>query len=87
MSVLSFKGFPLLYRFNKIVRYINDMGIIHKFMNDFEFNVTILQPIRDRESHESEFEFYLNSLEPIKFITGRFNRLSVTKLANVVFIS
>uniref|UniRef100_A0A336M0W3 CSON009771 protein n=1 Tax=Culicoides sonorensis TaxID=179676 RepID=A0A336M0W3_CULSO len=57
VEIICEKGFPLLKEFNKVLSNINDMGLTHKLMNDFEFNTTILQQIINTVSGNIDHEF------------------------------
>ncbi|XP_058829349.1 uncharacterized protein LOC131688823 [Topomyia yanbarensis] len=54
------KGFPLLPKFNRIISNLNDMGITGKLFEDFVYNVTFLDRIRETlhpdEDHYEEVE-------------------------------
>lgn len=47
------RGFPLLRRINQILAAMRDMGIMSKLSNDFNYNMTILTPIREMKSRGS----------------------------------
>lgn len=50
----SFQGFPLLRRFSNIIMYLKDSGIMMKLYNNFLFNVTVLEYIRDRNKIQTQ---------------------------------
>lgn len=48
LQMISESGFPLLKPFNRLISLMIDTGIIHKLYQDFLYDVTILENIRDR---------------------------------------
>ncbi|XP_065084053.1 uncharacterized protein Ir60a [Ochlerotatus camptorhynchus] len=47
LEMIVEKGFPLLPKFNRIISNLNDMGITSKLFQDFLYNVTILDNIKE----------------------------------------
>lgn len=50
LEMISERGFPLLKRFNSLITYMRDAGVIQKLYDDFYYNVTMLQSIRKRDT-------------------------------------
>lgn len=48
IEMISERGFPLLNRFNSIIAFMRDSGIVQKLYNDFYYNATVLHYIRNR---------------------------------------
>lgn len=49
IEMISERGFPLLNRFNDLIAFMRDSGIIQKLYNDFYYNATVLHYIRHRD--------------------------------------
>ncbi|KAG5673460.1 hypothetical protein PVAND_003505 [Polypedilum vanderplanki] len=47
LEMLAERGFPLMRRINKILGFFRDAGIASKLFIDFNFNKTILMPIKE----------------------------------------
>lgn len=45
------RGFPLLRRINYLIAAMRDMGIMSKLFVDFNYNMTILESIRELRAH------------------------------------
>lgn len=45
------RGFPLLRRINYLLAAMRDMGIMSKLFVDFNYNMTILESIRELKAH------------------------------------
>lgn len=49
LEMIVERGFPLLHRFNHILALLRDMGLTSKLSVDFNYNMTILKPIREKQ--------------------------------------
>ena len=54
LEMIVQRGFPLLRRINEIISSLRDMGLMSKLFNDFNYNMTILQPIHERKKRQDE---------------------------------
>lgn len=50
LEMISERGFPLLSRFSSLIAYMRDAGVIQKLYDDFQYNVTMLHSIRNRDT-------------------------------------
>lgn len=48
LEMIVERGFPLLKRINQILSALRDMGLMSKIFVDFKYNMTILEPIREK---------------------------------------
>lgn len=66
IEMISERGFPLLNRFNNLIAFMRDSGIIQKLYNDFHYNVTVLHYIRNRDDDmfkEEQIVLTLNHMD------------------------
>lgn len=49
LEMIVERGFPLLRKINEIIATMRDMGIMSKFLSDFNYNMTILAKIRKQK--------------------------------------
>lgn len=53
LEMISERGFPLLRRFSNLIMFMRDAGIIEKLYDNFNYDMTMLHHIRDREDDEN----------------------------------
>lgn len=53
MEMIAKRGFPLLRTCTRLINRMKDAGLISKFYNDFVYNVTYLEKIRQRHYDDS----------------------------------
>lgn len=49
LEMIAERGFPLIRKFNSLINRMKDAGLMSKIYQDFLYNKTILECIRDRE--------------------------------------
>ncbi|CAO1435968.1 unnamed protein product [Diamesa serratosioi] len=54
MEMIVERGFPLLQRINEIISCLRSMGMMSKLFNDFKYNMTILQSIRELKKSQDK---------------------------------
>jgi hypothetical protein len=66
-------GFPLLPKFNKVINYMTDMGLIDKVYEDFIFNITIIRKMRemlkiDKDLDDDDLSLYDGKMMCLSFL-------------------
>ena len=56
LEMIVERGFPLLRRINEIISSLRDMGLMNKLFVDFNYNMTILEPIRKMKKSQDDGE-------------------------------
>lgn len=54
LEMIVERGFPLLRRINEVLSTLRDAGLMNKMFIDFNYNMTILTPIREKQHHLKE---------------------------------
>lgn len=57
--VFNFTGFPLLITLSRVIMYMKDSGIMKKLNDEFIFNVTILEKIRENAMNDIPLQIVL----------------------------
>ncbi|CAO1435958.1 unnamed protein product [Diamesa serratosioi] len=74
LEMIVERGFPLLQRINEIISSLRDMGLMSKLFSDFNYNMTILQSIRElkKSQHEDITEENNDIVLTVEHLDGAF---------------
>lgn len=80
LEMITERGFPLLRKFNRLINYMKDAGLINKFNRDFIFNMSILERIK----HRDQIEDYSQIVLTVEHLEGAFAVLIVGALISIL---
>lgn len=80
LEMITERGFPLLKKFNRLINYMKDAGLINKIASDFIFKMSILERIKNRDHIEESSQIVLT----VEHLEGAFAVLIVGALISIV---
>ena len=90
MEMIVQRGFPLLHRIDVILGRLRSMGLMSKLFKDFNYNMTILQPIRELKKSQDEEDYTASSntiVLTIEHLDGAFTILVLGLfISSIVFL-
>lgn len=79
-EMIAERGFPLMAKFNRLINYMKDAGLINKIQLDFVYNMTVLEQIRHSDDRQDDSAIVLT----IEHLEGAFAVLIVGSLLSLV---
>lgn len=79
-EMIAERGFPLMRKFNQLINYMKDAGLIDKIQLDFVYNMTILEKIRHSDERVDDSAIVLT----VEHLEGAFAVLIVGSMISIV---